>query len=313
MANKETTDFPMILDSCLSRIQSGETTVEACLNQFPQHKEALDSLLNFAHQVQASLAPAEPKHTFVETSKIRLLNRLRSSQARVPQTKRIRLFRMRWTWKPAYTLVSVFLAALLLFSSFGVAWASTDALPGDSLYGVKRGMEEARLALTLNDESDTALLQAFADERLEELEALLDIGRDDDVNEALTGYEEMLDRLVDQTLELAQVNGEEALKQVETNLAHHEQVLERVKAKAPNNAKAAIEKAKERSQHGKAVVEYLRQGGNPSDLAPGQLKKQTPQPKQEDEEQGSGKLKTPKPKKDKKTPGPPPWANSGDE
>jgi hypothetical protein len=55
--------------------------------------------------------------------------------------------------------------------------ASSASLPGDTLYGVKRGWEQIRLALTTDATAKTELIQSFEQERQRELSALRSIGR----------------------------------------------------------------------------------------------------------------------------------------
>lgn len=63
-------------------------------------------------------------------------------------------------------------AALSLIGGFGVAVASTGALPGDSLYGVKRALESAQLRLAHSQLARGRDLLEQADHRLSEAEAL---------------------------------------------------------------------------------------------------------------------------------------------
>ncbi|WP_019549533.1 DUF5667 domain-containing protein [Streptomyces sulphureus] len=80
----------------------------------------------------------------------------------------------------------------------GVAAASTGALPGDSLYGVKRGMEDLRLDLARDDAARGALLLDHASTRLHEAQRLLERDRsgplDDssvtEIRSALSGMHE---------------------------------------------------------------------------------------------------------------------------
>jgi hypothetical protein len=59
----------------------------------------------------------------------------------------------------------------------GVAAASSDALPGDSLYGLKRGMEDIRLDLADNDSARGGLYLDHASTRLSEARRLMERDR----------------------------------------------------------------------------------------------------------------------------------------
>ncbi|MCF3964850.1 DUF5667 domain-containing protein [Streptomyces fuscigenes] len=59
----------------------------------------------------------------------------------------------------------------------GVAAASSDALPGDSLYGLKRGMEDIRLDLADTDSARGGLYLDHASARLTEARRLMERGR----------------------------------------------------------------------------------------------------------------------------------------
>jgi hypothetical protein len=297
-----------ILDRCLSRNQTGTATIQECLQEHPEHAEALATLLGIAGEVHSDLAPPEPGEVFVSTAKIRLLNRLRAAQKGTPQAEARRTRRLRWSWRPAYILASLMLALGLLAMSAGVARASEWALPGDVLYGVKRTIEEARLALTWSAAGDAALLTQFIDGRLTETEALLAAGREDDIAESLAGYEDMLTRLIDLADQTPISGGPGSLEHIQASLAQHIQTLQRVQVQAPPAAQEAISNAIDQSNHGQEVIESVRSGGSPSDLAPGQLKKTPGQPEGPPEDRGWGKEKdkTPGPKPKDKTPGPPP-------
>jgi len=190
--------------------------------------------------------------------------------------------------------------------SAGVAWASGGALPGDALYGVKRTIEEARLALTWTATGDAALLTQFIDGRLVETEALLAAGREDDIAVSLVGYEDMLARLIDLAGQTPISGGPGSLEHIQASLTRHIQTLQRVQVQVPPAAQEAISNAIDHSNHGQEVIEYVRSGGNPSDLAPGQLKKTPGQPEGPPEDRGREKEKdkTPKPKPKDETPEP---------
>ncbi|HEY47741.1 MAG: hypothetical protein AMJ88_05790 [Anaerolineae bacterium SM23_ 63] len=291
-----------ILDNGLSRIQSDEVKTEDFLQEFPEHEGTLGVLLGLAEEIRAHLTPVGPDDDFVSTSPARILNLLRAKRKVAHKRERRWAWRPKWplklAWRPAYLLITALLAIGILGTTAGVAWASTGALPGDNLYGVKRSIEEARLVLTWTATGDAALLAGFADERLNEIEALLAVGREDDIRLPLAGYEDLLTRLLE-VAEEAQHSGKPgSLEHLQTSLTQNIRTLERVQAQVPFNAQEAIRSAIEQSNHGREVIEYIRQGGHPSDIAPGQLKKTPDRPSGGPGDHGGGQpaTKTPKPK-----------------
>ncbi|MEU6175583.1 DUF5667 domain-containing protein [Streptantibioticus parmotrematis] len=59
----------------------------------------------------------------------------------------------------------------------GVAAASTNALPGDTLYGLKRGMEDLRLGMAGDDDARGQVLLDMASTRMQEARRLMERGR----------------------------------------------------------------------------------------------------------------------------------------
>lgn len=291
-----------ILDNGLTRSQSDEANAEDFLQEYPEHAGTLGVLLGLAEEIHDNLATSGPDDVFVSTSQARLLNLLNVRRKDAQKRERKWAWRpkwpMKWAWRPVYLLITVLLTIGILGTTVGVAWASTGALPGDNLYGVKRSIEEARLALTWTATGDAALLARFADERLNEMKALLAVGREDDIRLPLAGYEDMITRLLE-VAEEAQHSGKPgSLEHLQTSLAQNIHTLESVQAQIPPKAQEAIRNAIERSNHGREVIEHIRQGGDPSDIAPGQLKK-TPDPpggQSGDRRGGEPVTKTPKPK-----------------
>ena len=78
------------------------------------------------------------------------------------------------TWKPAVALCAV----VFLFTSVSVSYAAEGALPGDTLYTVKVGVnEEVKSALSIGKESKATWEVRRAERRLEEAEALVVKGK----------------------------------------------------------------------------------------------------------------------------------------
>jgi hypothetical protein len=261
-----------LLDECISQIQAGEASVSDCLEAYPEHQEFLKSHLMIASQMRDLLAPPHPSEDYVEQSKIRLLNRIRAQQPKQSRPKTEKASRRSWVMRPAFVYIALAIAFMGIVSGVGVASASASALPGDALYNVKLGIEETRLAFSQDSASDAELLIEFASTRLEEVSALSETSRDDDVKLALLGYEKSISKLIDLTVSDGLTEDPEVLDKIHNGLEHHQDVLQGVMDKAPPSVIKDLENAMERSTHGKEVIELIQSGSNPSDLAPGQNK-----------------------------------------
>lgn len=69
----------------------------------------------------------------------------------------------------------------------GVAAASSDALPGDSLYGLKRGMEDLKLGMADGDSDKGEVYLDHASTRLNEARRLMERGRSGDLDHESLG------------------------------------------------------------------------------------------------------------------------------
>jgi hypothetical protein len=243
--------------------------------------EDLRPLVALAADLRRSLSPALAG----EAQRERLLARLARRAAHQQPSPRLRWpLRLR----PAYALASLLLVLAFAFGTTA-AYASEAALPGDPLYPVKRGLEEARLALSTTSAGDSQLIMVFADRRMSEIESLTGLGRWSDVDRALEEYPTVVDELV----ALSQADDESSQA---TRLSRHLEVLTRVQAKVPPAAEPALERALERAGRGRQEAE--RRGDEPKPVhdPPGQEKKdearergpKTTPPGQERKDQGGG-------------------------
>ena len=85
-------------------------------------------------------------------------------------------------------MVAALLMSIVLFVGGGLgvtAYAAQGALPGDTLYGIKTGLEDAQLALSPTAAGDFELHMQFAAERLREITALVAEGRYEDAHTAV--------------------------------------------------------------------------------------------------------------------------------
>ncbi|MFA5866378.1 MAG: DUF5667 domain-containing protein [Actinomycetota bacterium] len=113
----------------------------------------------------AATSPVEPDPRFKASARARVLGSL-------PVHKRVGL-----------RLAAVFAAFALALS--GVAAASSNSLPGDTLYPVKRTVEQGRVFLERNDETRAEIYADLADKRLTETEALVRNKRNKNVDATL--------------------------------------------------------------------------------------------------------------------------------
>lgn len=233
-----------------------------------------DGLEDLALQVRASLAPPPPRAAFKAAARWRLLHRLPRLPVHAPSPLRPAMGMLR---RLAVATASVLLAFSL--GTAGVAYAAQEAIPGDTLYGVKRGIETARYSLTDNPQSQAALLSDLAAERMREIQALADDGRDALLASTLSDYVQTLDRLQAVADTLPADLQQQVLAQASARVQQHEQVLGRLLGQVPGQAAPAIEQAIERTSHSHEVLDALQQGESPSDLAPGQDKEKEQGPK----------------------------------
>ncbi|HLC01469.1 MAG TPA: DUF5667 domain-containing protein [Anaerolineales bacterium] len=299
---------PELLDQCMTEVQLGRGRIEASSSQFPEFAGTLSTLLGTANRIREELAPEDPEPAFVNTSHARLLNRIQVTRRGRRQVLPKQLQSARPIWRPAYALAVILLVLGLLLGGAGVVKASAQALPGGSLYVVKRAVEETRLALTWSASGDAGLMKAYSEERLSEASAMAAVGRSDDLGLALAGYDDMIDRLT----ALAETSGLQvgpgSLVQLQADLERHIEVLQGVNSHSPAAAQVHIDKAIEHSRHNQAVIEQLVGSGNPSDLAPGQQNTPKGPAGKSDDDRGESGESPPEPAGTEKPHGPSPWA-----
>lgn len=149
-----------------------------------------------------------------------------------------------WTaWlRPA---LAVGLVALVLVAGAGSAAAGS--VPGDPAFGLKRAVEEVRVALTFDDVERVRLLAEIADQRLSELERVA--SRDDKAPTASEEYALAVTRFRDAVDALQQAAPEDksVLAQDVADAARekHEIILERLRDRLPERAKDSVDRALE--------------------------------------------------------------------
>ena len=217
------------------------------------------------------LAPPVPDPAVGRRVWAKLLPAIRQHRASRASTPRPAPRMQRRAWRPGLAWIGMLAGLGLLAASAGTAFASEEALPGDLLYPIKRGIERARIALSWSSEGDAALLLDFADERLQEAEALARAGDDAAMGDALRGYDEALDQVMGLIDDLPVEDGEGSIAGLEDHLSRHLEVLARVQSQVPPNAAEAIGAAIERTSRRQDEAERIRGGEGDDDIPPGQV------------------------------------------
>ena len=139
--------------------------------------------------------------------------------------------------------LAVGLAAFVLFAGAGVAAAGS--LPGDPAFGLKRAIEDVRVALTLDDVDKLKALAELTDKRLDDLQRVAD--RSDKAPTASEEYAQAVARFraaVDALRQAAPADKREAADQVaDTAREKHEAVLLDLKDRVPENARESLDRA----------------------------------------------------------------------
>jgi len=148
-------------------------------------------------------------------------------------------------------LVSSLLVALMLFS--GIALAATDDLPNPGItpdspfYFLDGWGESISMFFAFSHEAKAEKKLAFAEEKLAEAKKMAEEGKTDAADVAEKKYEKDID---DATTEAKLTGNENALQRIQEATTRHQAVMQRILSQVPEQAKAAIQKAMEKSSAG---------------------------------------------------------------
>lgn len=186
-----------VLDECLRLLREGKTVAE-CLARYPNQAEEIEPLLRLALRGQKALGTIQPAEAARAAGRQQLLAALSALSARSE--------RRRWPFFSrglAFALASL---ALVILLSGGTVLASFRSLPGEPLYSVKQATEQFRVTLTTSSSSKAKLLVTLADNRIEEIRALEEQGKESEAEQARGVMQQNLERV--RTLAQQMKNGE---------------------------------------------------------------------------------------------------------
>ena len=162
--------FELALDECLDLALKDEQSVETCLRRYPEHAEEMAPLLQMAHEVKSTL---DYTPSTVGKTRARLL--MQAAIARQQARKE-----RRWQWPgwlrvtgpPRWAVGMATIVLVMALGGTGIVAASSDSMPDQPLYPIKRAVEEARLVLSFSSTGKAKLHARFADRRVEDFAIL---------------------------------------------------------------------------------------------------------------------------------------------
>jgi hypothetical protein len=247
--------FEDILIECIDDIKAGRSSMEDCLARHPSMREQLEPLLRIALAIQEP-PDVKPSPGFKVRSRHQLMEQIHERQVvtkwpsfryskqtkQIPQSRRFSMAR-----------IIVAIALGLLAMAGGTIYASQDSLPGDALYSVKLTTEQAGMMLPGDDAARAERALNFAERRVEEMGALVEKGRPQDLDLAVEKY----DYALNITMTRIEEAGDNELPTgnitalVAEATARHLLVLDEVWDIVPDEAKAAIAHARNVSETGR--------------------------------------------------------------
>jgi hypothetical protein len=248
-------DMDHFLSQCIDWIERDGTTVEECLDRFPDMGEGMKSSLLMAlrlrrgHDLHAPLA-------FRKDAVRNLERRLELSERRPHSAKRWNTAFMTLFSSPiigkksapsgprVLRYATIFLSTLLVLTALtvSVANASDLARPGDVLYGIDRAIENLRLGLSTDAEQKASLQMQYASERLEEASDLIVEGKTIQAGIALEDYSQTIQAAAP-IISGSQINDQqsETIRLLTGDaLLRHEGELEALLELAPSSSQAII-------------------------------------------------------------------------
>lgn len=181
----------------------------------------------------------EPDQAFKAAARERILAQIDAAAEPQGSAKVIR-FGPRRFW--VRTLAATAALALVMTS---VSFASTDSLPGDTLYPVKRAVETGGLLLARNDEAKANVYLDLAERRRAEADRLIGAKRLARLDQTLQDMSNETELANTKVGKVSENKREALLVRLDKQVAAEQQLLDKA-LKNPAKAQAALERARQR-------------------------------------------------------------------
>jgi uncharacterized Zn ribbon protein len=143
--------------------------------------------------------------------------------------------------------IALVMVLALLFSGAGItAMAAQNALPGETLYPLKTGLEDLRVSLTLNDIQQIELHLAFAEHRIDELKEIIQAGETQELASTTARFEREINLAAGTMRDLFTRDPDKAAEfapKLTAMLSNYAEMLAEIKSNAPETAQRDVEHA----------------------------------------------------------------------
>lgn len=148
-------------------------------------------------------------------------------------------------------LVTLALVISIMLPSFALAETNAGIKPGSIFYFFDITLEKVGMFFIFNSEKKAEKALEYADERLAEAKEVANENKPDEVAKAMADYEKNILFATEKSKDLDdKEKSEKLLNTISENTARHQEILEGVLEKVPDEARGAILKAIEASKRG---------------------------------------------------------------
>ena len=148
------------LNECYESMLINHESVESCLARYPEQAAELAPLLQTMQAARAA-SSLTPDPAF----RARARYEFRSALYDTKTARKSPALSWRWRWATIASTAGM----LFLTSSGGLVAAATNAMPGQTLYDLKRGVENVQITLTPSQAAKARLYANLANRRVEEI------------------------------------------------------------------------------------------------------------------------------------------------
>ncbi|MEA1979043.1 MAG: DUF5667 domain-containing protein, partial [Chloroflexota bacterium] len=180
---------------------------------------------------------------------------------------------------PMFTFARILILLAVAFGgTTATAFAAQESLPSEALYPIKTFVEDVRLALTSDPEAEADLLLQLSDERMEEIEALIEQGLPVP-NEVAIRLQEQLNQALQEAAKLDDARLLMLMEQVQVRSQEQIKLLEKLRENSPEKPEEALELATQAMNNLRVAAEgaledpitfRFHQGANRPEDAPDQ-------------------------------------------